>query len=106
MPSPFIPVVCYFFPSRAKEAKKQKKKDNTWSQVIFSAVPEALRKLPLTQTHNGGSQETFINLKSKDKDDLHFSRAFRDNRWWSVSSPLWFNFLGIHELLNIHCERI
>ena len=53
MPSPFIPVICYFFPSRAKEAKEQKKKkDNAWSQVIFSAVPEALRKLPLTQTHN------------------------------------------------------
>ena len=60
MPSPFIPVICYFFPSRAKEAKKQKKKkDNTWSQVIFSAVPEALRKLPLTQTHNWGVSGNF-----------------------------------------------
>ena len=49
-----------FFPlssQRSKEAKK--KKDNTWSQVIFSAVPEALRKLPLTQTHNGGVSGNF-----------------------------------------------
>ena len=38
MPSPFISVICFreegaiFFPSRAKEAKKQKK-NNAWSQV-------------------------------------------------------------------------
>lgn len=30
--------------------------------------------------------------ESEDKNDLHFSRAFRDNRWWPVLSPLWFNF--------------
>ena len=32
MPSPFISVICNFFPSRAKEAKKQKK-NYAWSQV-------------------------------------------------------------------------
>ena len=32
MPSPYYPIMLFFFPSRAKEAKKQKKK-NAWSQV-------------------------------------------------------------------------